>query len=101
MIKIEKVKKGTVKPVKPFKTLDEEAAFWDTHDITGEIDEGTLVGFHQANKQSLLLRNKTGTLTIRFQPKHITDLKKEAARLGVGPTTLVRMWILEKLHQSA
>lgn len=92
MIKIKKVKKGTIEPIKPFKTLDEEANFWDTHDVTEEINEGTLVGFHQANK--------TGTLTIRFQPKHISGLKEKAARLGVGPTTLARMWILEKLQQS-
>lgn len=92
MIKVKKAKTGTIKPIKPLKTLDDEARFWETHDITGEIDEGTLVGFHQANK--------TGTLTIRFQPKHINGLKEKAARLGVGPTTLARMWILEKLQQS-
>ncbi|HXH23566.1 MAG TPA: hypothetical protein VNN10_16235 [Dehalococcoidia bacterium] len=28
------------------------------------------------------------------------DLRREARELGVGPTTLARMWILEKLRQA-
>lgn len=89
MTKIVMVKKGTIKPLKPFKTLKEEAEFWDTHSITDDIDEGTLIGFHQANK--------TGTITIRFQPEHLQALREQAFKKGIGPTTLARMWIMEKL----
>ena len=31
-MKVTFAKKGTIKPTKPFKTLEEEANFWDTHD---------------------------------------------------------------------
>ncbi len=89
MIKITKVKTGTIKPVPPFKTLEEEANFWDSHSVVDKIDKGTVVGFHQANK--------SGTITIRFQPKHLQVLRQEAFEKGVGPTTLARMWILEKM----
>ncbi len=92
MVKIKYVKKGTIKPVKPFKSLEEEANFWDTHSVLDEIDEGTLIGFHQANK--------TDTLTIRFDPKDIQKLREEAGHKGIGPTTLARMWIMEKLSQN-
>ena len=89
MVKIKYVKKGTIKPIKPFKTLEEEANFWDTHSVLDEIDEGTLVGFHQANK--------THTITIRFEPKMLQKLRYKADKMGIGPTTLARIWIKEKL----
>lgn len=91
-MKIKKVKTGTFKPFKPFKTLEEEANFWDTHDAFDQIDEGVLMGFHQANK--------TGTITIRFEPKYLQTLREKAFRMGIGPTTLARMWLIEKLQAS-
>ncbi len=91
MTKITKVKKGSIKPIPPFKTLEEEANFWDTHSAVDKIDKGTVVGFHQANK--------TDTITIRFQPEHLQSLREEAMQKGVGPTTLARMWVLEHLKQ--
>ncbi len=91
MKRIEKVKKDTIKPTKPFKTLDEEANFWDSHSVVDQINDGTLIGFHQANK--------THTITIRFEPKHLQVLRKEALQRGIGPTTLARMWVLERLQK--
>ena len=92
MVKIKIVKKGAIKPIPPFKTLEEEADFWDTHSAVDEINEGTTVGFHRANK--------THTITIRFEPKKLQTLREKADRMGVGPTTLARMWIMEKLSQN-
>lgn len=81
-----------MKPIKPFKTLEEEADFWDTHSVVEEINEGTLVGFHQARK--------TGSITLRIDPKSLQKLRGEAFKKGVGPTTLIRMWVMEKLQSS-
>ena len=89
-LKIQKVKKGTIASIPPFKTLDEESNFWDTHSLVDNIGEETLVGFHIAN------RNRT--LTIRFPEKAIQSLRRNAFRLGIGPTTLARMWLLERLR---
>ena len=88
-IKIKKVKQGTISPIPPFKTLEEEANYWDTHSIVDDIDDGALVGFHQANKSR--------TLTIRFSNKVLQSLREQAFKLGIGPTTLARMWLMEKL----
>ena len=88
-----KVKKNTIKPIEPFKSLEEEANFWDSHSAVDQINDGTLVGFRQANK--------THTITIRFEPKHLQVLREEAFQRGIGPTTLARMWILEQLRQRA
>lgn len=88
-MKVKFVKKGTMKPMKPFKTLEEEANFWDTHDAVEVFGKDMKVGFHRAPK--------TDTLTIRFEPDDIQKLREEADHKGVGPTTLARIWIREKL----
>ncbi len=90
MSKIE-LRKEAVKPIRPFESVQEEAEFWDTHSAVDEIDRGSLVGFHHARK--------TGSLTIRFQPEDIQRLREEANQQGIGPTTLVRMWVLDQLKK--
>ena len=92
MTKIKRTKKNTIKPIKPFKSLNEEANFWDTHSVINEVNDGAVMGFHQANK--------TSTITIRFQPKFLQELRNKAFKQGVGPTTLARMWIMEKLQSN-
>ncbi len=91
-MKIKFVKKGTMKPIKLFKSLEEEANFWDSHDAVEVFGKDIKVGFHRVAK--------TDTLTIRFEPKKLQTLREKADRIGVGPTTLARMWIMEKLSQS-
>ena len=91
-MKVTFVKKGTIKPTKSFKSLEEEANFWDTHDGVDVFGKDIKVGFHQSLKSD--------TLTIRFQPKHIQIIKNEALKMGIGPTTLARMWIMEKLSKN-
>jgi len=89
-MKIKQHKKGTIQPIKPFKTIDEEAEFWDTHSVVDDINDGTVVGFHQANK--------TDTLTIRFSHEDIQKLREEANQQGVGPSTLARMLVKKGLQ---
>ena len=88
-MKITKTKKRTLKPILPFKTLDDEAKFWDTHPATDNINKKTVVGFHKVNK--------TETLNIRFEDKDLEKLLIKAEMMGVGPTTLARMWLKERL----
>jgi len=88
-MKVTFVKKGTMKPMKPFKILEEEANFWDTHDAVEVFGKDIKVGFHRANK--------TDTLTIRFESDDIQKIREKAQSQGIGPTTLARMWIKEKL----
>ena len=85
MMKTKQVKKGTIQPIKPSKTLEEEAEYWDTQTILDEINEKTVVGFHQANK--------TDTLTIRFSQEDIQRLREKADEQGIGSSTLARMLV--------
>jgi hypothetical protein len=38
-------------------------------------------------------------IPVRLSSEKWEELRREARELGVGPTTLARMWILEKLRQ--
>ena len=40
-------------------------------------------------------------IPVRLSAEKWDELRKEAGELGVGPTTLARIWILERLRQRA
>lgn len=74
-----------------FKSLEEEAAFWDTHD-TGDFEDE----FKPVNVR--FAKNLSQGLTIRLDPGTLEKLREEARTKGIGPTTLVRMLVLEHLR---
>ena len=75
-------------------TREELAKFWDTHSFADYWDEFKPVKVRFA-------KNLSEGATIRFDDKTLTKLRKVAAKKGMGPTTLARMWILERLQASA
>ncbi len=40
-------------------------------------------------------------IPVRLAADKWTAVRREARELGVGPSTLMRMWVLEKLRESA
>ncbi len=74
-----------------FASREEETEFWDTHDITDYLDELTPVKVRFA-------KNLSEGITIRFDTDTLATLRHEAKKKGVGPTTLARMWIKERLQ---
>lgn len=74
-----------------FSSREEEAVFWDTHDITDYLDELKPATVRVAKRLS-------HGLTIRLDVKTLAQLRGLAAEKGVGPTTLIRMWVLERLR---
>lgn len=84
------------KPVKPFKTLTQEANFWDTHDLSMMLENPNT----SLEKLLPLDSKKTSTLTLRLQ-KSVKEKIERLARLkGINMATLSRMWLVEKLHQA-
>lgn len=79
-----------------FQSLEEEAEFWDTHDFTDYKDEFKPVKVRFAKK----LSNLSETLNIRLDLEDVLKLRQEAHKKGIGPTTLIRMWVREHLHES-
>jgi len=72
----------------------ELAKFWDTHSIADYLDELKPVKVRFAKQLS-------SGITIRFSDTALNILRKKAQKKGIGPTTLARMWILERLAVTA
>ena len=86
-------KKTTTKQRIPeFASIEEEAAFWDTHSTTDYEDEFKPVRVRFAKKLS-------EGLTIRLDPDTLEKVRAEAHERGIGATTLIRMWVLEHVKQ--
>lgn len=90
MKKYPKVSTYRPDPIPPFKTLDEEADFWDTHDLS-EFGKVPLM------KLPLLETEKEESLTVRLQKSVKTKLTRVARAKGVNVGTLTRMWLIERL----
>lgn len=75
-----------------FHSVQEEAEFWDTHDTTEFEDELKEV-------KARFARPLDHILAVRLEAKTVSHLAKIAGRSGIGPSTLVRMWVMERLHQ--
>ena len=86
--------KKKVSRIPIFKSIPEEAEFWDTHDFTEFVDELTAV-----KMKVTLGQLKEETLTVRLQTNLKERLASIASGMGVNTSTLARMWIVEKMKQ--
>ena len=85
-----------IRPIKPFKTLEGEAKFWDTHDIS-EVFKNPRTSL---SKLLLLEPKKEVVMTVRIQ-KLVKDRIDGLARVrGINSATLSRMWLIEKLIET-
>jgi len=73
-----------------FKDREKESEFWEKNfDAAWRKGKSANVSF---------ARNLSETLNIRLDPDTLTHVKKEARKKGLGPTQLIRMWIMEKMN---
>jgi hypothetical protein len=77
-----------------FSNVEEEAAFWDSHDVTDFMEESSPVEI--IGGQELAER-----LTLRLDHADRQELARRAKAMGVGPSTLARVWLKERLRQEA
>jgi len=75
-----------------FQNVEKEAAFWDCHGISDYLAESQPV-------QLTVGPELAERLTLRLDAADRAELERRARRLGVGPSTLARMWLKERLHQ--
>lgn len=75
-----------------FSSRQEEAEFWDTHDITDFIDELTPVN-------AKFSKNLSEGITVRLDESTLNEIRMLASEQGIGPTTLMRMWVLDHLRE--
>jgi len=87
------------KPMKPPKiphtgSIAELAQFWDTYDLADFADE--LEEVHEP----IFERGTEETVTIHLPAEEVEVVKRIAEAQGVEHTTLIRAWVLEKLHHT-
>lgn len=81
-----------------FKTIQEEAEFWDTHSTTEFEDEWEPM---EGPLEVLMYRAAPKkALTVRLEPDLIAMLGDLARTKGVGSSTLARMWIMDQLRSA-
>lgn len=76
-------------------TYEEEANWWDTHDLTDYWDE-----LEDVKIVFDLDKPRDKTLVVRLQTKMKERLEKIAKNKGLDMSTLARMWLIEKLAQA-
>ncbi len=77
-----------------FRTIQEERAFWDTHDVTDYLAELKPAG-DIAFKRPPLRRN----FQLRLDDKTIKQLKALAGKKGTDVSTILRDWIRQHLQK--
>jgi hypothetical protein len=76
-------------------SIQELAKFWDTHDLTD---------FEQALEEvrdPVFVRAQSTALSVDLPPREFQRVRRIAKSKGVHETTVLREWILERLHQSS
>jgi hypothetical protein len=91
MIELHRVQGDDMEPVAPFKTMEEERAYWSTHSVVDDLPADAVITVKRANK--------TETLSVRLDPQDMAALRRQADEQGIGPTTLARMWVREHLRR--
>lgn len=77
-----------------FQNIEDEAAFWDTHSFTDFDEEFTPV-------EVTVSKNLSTPLSVRLDPRDRAEIDRRAQAKGVGPSTLVRMWVKQHLKEDA
>ncbi len=95
-------KRKALKPVPNFKSLEEEAHFWDTHDTTEydleDLDETIEVA---GSLKARIEKRRAGRLAalLKLEPKHLRATQRIARRKGTTSEALLKTWIDEGLQR--
>ncbi len=87
---------NTKSRIPAFTSREEEALWWDTHDITDYLDE-----LAPAHVTFDLGEPKEETVVLRLQRGVKESLIRVARRKGLNVSSLLRMWVMEKLQEAS
>ncbi len=81
-------------PIPDFTNREEEAEWWDTHSFVDYLDEMEPAKLRFA-------KNLSSPIAVRLNKSDRAKLAQIASDQGVGTSTLIRMWVKERLKQQA
>jgi hypothetical protein len=76
-----------------FKTVQEMAEFWDTHEITEFEDELIEV------EESIFKNLKQRVISVILDEDHYTILRKIADQESLNMTSLVNKWVIKLIEE--
>lgn len=79
-------------PIPDFKTRQEEAEFWDTHDLADYWAE-------LKSTQVRVAKGLLSVLQVEFDPETSAELFRLAGQRGLPATAMVQAWVLERLRE--
>ncbi|MDO8671952.1 MAG: CopG family antitoxin [Dehalococcoidia bacterium] len=85
--------KEVKKQIPKFHSIEEEAEFWDNHSPLDYPDEWTEA------RQTRVQRPLGHVLGVRLDAKTLDNLAGIGRNKGIGPSTLARIWIMERLAE--
>ncbi|MFZ5845744.1 MAG: CopG family antitoxin [Patescibacteria group bacterium] len=89
------MKKKKISKIPKFKSLEEEARFWDTHSVTDFEDETKDIDIVVD-----LAKPRDETLVVRIQKSLKKKLSSIANKKGITTSTLARIWLAERLSRA-
>ncbi len=78
-----------------FKTLEEAAKFWDTHDFEDYVEDTEPVTV------KVKIARRTRTLTVPLDRVLFRRIEALAAKRGVRPETIVSSWLKERARKES
>ena len=82
------------KKLPKFYTLQQEARFWETHNITDYWDD-----MEPVKLEFIPLKKKEETITIRLEPELKKRIEQIANQNRLTLSTIVRLWLIDKLKK--
>jgi hypothetical protein len=76
-------------------SIEELARFWDSHDLTQFADQLEQVG------ETVFERASSTAVTVHLRPHEAKAVKQVAKSKRVREATLLRSWVIEKLHANS
>ncbi len=89
-------KTKTLEPISMDKSIEEQADFWDSQDLTDYWREDRPVKLKVKLAKPLSYR-----LEVRMDVEMAGELAKEARAKGLAISTLARMWLKERVEAKA
>lgn len=76
-------------------SIEQLARFWDSHDLTEFADQLEEAG------EPVFERASSTAVTVHLRPHEAKAVKQVAKSKRVREATLLRRWVIEKLHASS
>ena len=76
-----------------FRSIEEEAEFWETHDLTEFEDE-----WEEVTDVEFVRAYVPNSIVVQFDAQTVAALRERALARQIGISTLIREWVADRLR---